>query len=1076
MSCNCGCDDALVDTPASLYNRPGLPALSYRAGTHGRFRETMLARLSSRQELAGLTTREPDDPAIALLDCWALIGDVLTFYQERIANEGYLHTATEQGSLEHLGKLVGYTPRPPLASSTYLAYTLDPDARSVIPAGSGAKSVPEQGQLPQTYETSEELVARAEWNTLEVRKSDPPNITSANVQTELTRFDIAGTAANLKAGDRLLFLFGTKSPGVRLVWGSTPDFQANRTSVTLVSTKSAQAEFDDAIDKLSTAVDEARSRKPDNEFAAAIDQARLAPLQNAFKSAAKTPDDVLEKGIAYHLARLREDEVTVRLRSDRALKDWIDLQIKTVLVAGQALMTLVEQRTRRSPQEVEELRDLANWLSCRQLSLNPSRPPCTDAALATGLIGLAPILPLLRRQPSRPPRNNRALAGKIEDLFRADSDTHPRLLIAADPRLAPNLRHAWKNQMIAPPTALSGLQVMRLKARVTGILSPELSPEPAVEVQLDAVYEAILPGSWVVLESNDSRQAGQVLRTEQVKIVVMVPGLAGPATDKKIGQIPVTKVTVAGTIPTQDGTEYVLWAQGDELTPLGDPVPDDVGHNEIELAKAYDGLLPGRCLIVSGERTDLPHTNSVTATELAMVAGVRQRVDPDKPGDTVRTTLLLVNDLAYSYRRDTVVISGNVVEATQGETRNEVFGSGDASQPNQSFRLRQVLAQAPLTWTAADTPLGAENTLTTRVNGVAWQQTGTLISCGPNDHAYTLDNITDTHTVVFGDGVHGARLPNGLENVTARYRTGAGSAGNVDADKITQLTARPLGVGKVTNPLPATDGADGDGPGDIRNMTALRMLALDRLVSVRDYEDFTRARAGIGKASAVKLFDGQREVVHVTIAGIGDVPIDPASKLFSTLESSLMKFGDLGVPVRLSVRERVLLVLSAGIKLLPDYSWELVEPLVRAALLAEFSFTARSLGEPAYLSQAIAAAQRVDGVDYVDADVFTGIRGDVTPIQLATITQQLKTAAPYVLARPGHFAKEVYQVESHDTPTLVAHRFGLTLDELAELNPWLAGATLSTADELTVFRGIRPAQLAVLSPEVPEALTLRRIL
>src|SRR5215468_2380913 len=100
----CGCCDAGGQEPR-LYNRPGLPALNYRIGTRGAFLRRMLAGLSGARipdgphaddrPLAGLTTRSPDDPAIALLDASATLMDVLTFYQERIANEGYLRTATE---------------------------------------------------------------------------------------------------------------------------------------------------------------------------------------------------------------------------------------------------------------------------------------------------------------------------------------------------------------------------------------------------------------------------------------------------------------------------------------------------------------------------------------------------------------------------------------------------------------------------------------------------------------------------------------------------------------------------------------------------------------------------------------------------------------------------------------------------------------------------------------------------------------------------------------------------------------------------------------------------------------------
>jgi homeodomain-containing protein len=93
LPCGC-CNGAEPVTPIAIANRPGLSALAYRAGTYASFFETMMARLSNPDfpTLAALQTREPDDPAIALIDAWAIVADVLTFYQERIANEGYLRT------------------------------------------------------------------------------------------------------------------------------------------------------------------------------------------------------------------------------------------------------------------------------------------------------------------------------------------------------------------------------------------------------------------------------------------------------------------------------------------------------------------------------------------------------------------------------------------------------------------------------------------------------------------------------------------------------------------------------------------------------------------------------------------------------------------------------------------------------------------------------------------------------------------------------------------------------------------------------------------------------------------------
>ena len=113
----CGCCETQV-SPAEHTNRPGLSAIAYRIGTHGAFLQRMLARLplqalpDDSRPLLDLTTRSTEDPAIALLDAWASVADVLTFYQERIANEGYLRTATERRSVLELVKQQKQPKRP----------------------------------------------------------------------------------------------------------------------------------------------------------------------------------------------------------------------------------------------------------------------------------------------------------------------------------------------------------------------------------------------------------------------------------------------------------------------------------------------------------------------------------------------------------------------------------------------------------------------------------------------------------------------------------------------------------------------------------------------------------------------------------------------------------------------------------------------------------------------------------------------------------------------------------------------------------------------------------------------------
>src|SRR5712692_8437671 len=90
----CGCCEPVSGlTPLTIENRPGLSAIAYRIGTYTSFRQAMLQAIAGTPELAALKTRLSDDYAITILELWATVADILTFYQEQIANEGFLRTA-----------------------------------------------------------------------------------------------------------------------------------------------------------------------------------------------------------------------------------------------------------------------------------------------------------------------------------------------------------------------------------------------------------------------------------------------------------------------------------------------------------------------------------------------------------------------------------------------------------------------------------------------------------------------------------------------------------------------------------------------------------------------------------------------------------------------------------------------------------------------------------------------------------------------------------------------------------------------------------------------------------------------
>ena len=203
---DCGCCEGISrETPVETVNRAGQSRIAYRVGTHARFKSSMLAALSAPPALDGLKTRADDDPSVALLDGVATVLDVLSFYNERIANEGFLRTATERRSVLELARAIGYELNAGVAASTYLAFTMEEavgaPASATIAIGTKAQSIPAQDEKPQTFETVAAAEARPIWNRMRPRLTQPTPFKVGDASIYL-----AGTDANLKVGDLLFFV------------------------------------------------------------------------------------------------------------------------------------------------------------------------------------------------------------------------------------------------------------------------------------------------------------------------------------------------------------------------------------------------------------------------------------------------------------------------------------------------------------------------------------------------------------------------------------------------------------------------------------------------------------------------------------------------------------------------------------------------------------------------------------------------------------------------------------------------------------------------------------------------------
>jgi hypothetical protein len=166
MTCTCGPRASSPGACSCRASQPSLPAnpagltqISYRVNDFAGFREALLTPLPGEQQLTGWSPGQ-GDLGLQVLEWWAYLADVLTFYNERIANDDYLRTAAAQPgpkrNVAGLAGLLGYVPRPGITAVGVVAAirgTGPPGQQLVIPARTQIISTPAADTPAQLFET-----------------------------------------------------------------------------------------------------------------------------------------------------------------------------------------------------------------------------------------------------------------------------------------------------------------------------------------------------------------------------------------------------------------------------------------------------------------------------------------------------------------------------------------------------------------------------------------------------------------------------------------------------------------------------------------------------------------------------------------------------------------------------------------------------------------------------------------------------------------------------------------------------------------------------------------------------------
>ncbi len=209
-------------------------------------------------------------------------------------------------------------------------------------------------------------------------------------------------------------------------------------------------------------------------------------------------------------------------------------------------------------------------------------------------------------------------------------------------------------------------------------------------------------------------------------------------------------------------------------------------------------------------------------------------------GSRVRTASV-TDPVIFQVLADVTIPAGASPPTTTGtlehsQSQEELFAS--TGLPNQEL----VLPSTPFLDGSAVVSAG---------NG-AYTEVPNFLGSGAADRHFTvIVDQNDRATVRFGNGVNGV-IPSGT--ITARYKTGGGGKGNVNAGTLTKLdgsftddNGAPVSV-TVTNPQPASGGSDRQTVAQIKVLAPESIRVLNRTVSREDFEINARRLSEVARA------------------------------------------------------------------------------------------------------------------------------------------------------------------------------------------------------------------------------------
>lgn len=278
--------------------------------------------------------------------------------------------------------------------------------------------------------------------------------------------------------------------------------------------------------------------------------------------------------------------------------------------------------------------------------------------------------------------------------------------------------------------------------------------------------------------------------------------------------------------------------------------------------------------------------------------------------------------------------------------------------------------QAAVTGITVQDPRAALPEIVLASSAGEWTPALDLLESSAYDRDFVVETEDDgTATLRFGDGELGALPASGM---VAIYRVGSGSSGNVGAESITNI---PIGgITAVRNPLPAQGGIDPETSNEVRAYAPQAFRMQQRAVNEADYETITAGYPKVGQAQATRRWTGSWQTIFLSVNMEGGA-LDNGVE--SAIASYVAPYQLTGYDLRVEPPITVPLLIAFTVCVAPGY----LQNSVEQALYQTFSNRIQpdgqkgffnpanfTFGQTLYLSQVVAAAMRVPGVQWVNTN------------------------------------------------------------------------------------------------------------